>query len=393
MAGWTYIKAMRTCWKTVLKPAMALVLVAAGTSIFAHDSPKFVEVADGVKLRLRIDGHGSSHVVLVGGLGDTLDIWSAVAPLVGEFATVMSYDRAGLGESGPSKTERSYENAASELHAALSAAKVEPPYILVGHSLGAAIIRTFASRYNAEVTALVFVDPMSEDIANSPDAREALAHEGDMEMAGAPEGVRAEWTFLRQELLDNFAQLRAIAVPDKPMALLIARNDRPQAWEDTLLRQYGKWVLARKDSTLILTADSGHYIHREQPALVASAIRQVIFPSPARVIRQVIAARGTAAAVKLFREMRSRYRSTDITVDTLLAAGFEQLRTKNTEAAIQLFKLNIETFPANADAYDALAQAYESSGDIAAAIGEYQKALAVNARDPFALEGIKRLKK
>jgi pimeloyl-ACP methyl ester carboxylesterase len=52
---------------------------------------------------------------------------------------------------------------AAELRAALAAASIEPPFILVGHSFGGLIARQFALLYRDEMAGLVLIDPMPLD--------------------------------------------------------------------------------------------------------------------------------------------------------------------------------------------------------------------------------------
>jgi len=47
-----------------------------------------------------------------------------------------------------------------DLHALLQAAKLPPPYILVGHSFGALIVRSYCARFADEVSGIVLVDPL-----------------------------------------------------------------------------------------------------------------------------------------------------------------------------------------------------------------------------------------
>jgi len=51
-----------------------------------------------------------------------------------------------------------------ELHTLLRAAHVDPPYILVGWSLGGMIDRLYTDQYSQEVSGMVLVDATHEDI-------------------------------------------------------------------------------------------------------------------------------------------------------------------------------------------------------------------------------------
>ena len=71
------------------------------------------------------------------------------------------------------------------LHAALQAAQVEPPYLLVGQSQGALFSRLFAATYPAEVAGLLLLDPWPEDF---DDQLKSDGHRRAMDCPRAPAG-------------------------------------------------------------------------------------------------------------------------------------------------------------------------------------------------------------
>src|SRR5205807_2458350 len=86
--------------------------------------------------------------------------WRTVQTAIAEFTRVVSYDRAGLGWSDAATTPRTPSRLIGDLRALLGAAQLPPPYILVGHSFGALIVRAYAGRYSDEVKGMVLVDPL-----------------------------------------------------------------------------------------------------------------------------------------------------------------------------------------------------------------------------------------
>ena len=69
-----------------------------------------------------------------------------------------AYDRAGMGWSEAGPEPRDSNQYASELAALLDKAGEDPPYLLVGHSLGGHTIRIFADQHPDQVVGLVLVD-------------------------------------------------------------------------------------------------------------------------------------------------------------------------------------------------------------------------------------------
>jgi pimeloyl-ACP methyl ester carboxylesterase len=127
---------------------------------------KYVD-ADGHRLRFLINGQGNPTVIFEtgggGADGGPLEAWARVQPAVSQFTRTVSYDRAGIGLSAPGPAPRDARQIARELHTALANAKISPPYILVGHSLGGPYNRVFAGMYPKEVSGMVLIDPTQEE--------------------------------------------------------------------------------------------------------------------------------------------------------------------------------------------------------------------------------------
>lgn len=103
-------------------------------------------------------GPGDATVVLQSGLGDGESSWRSLRRQLANSARVFSYDRPGYGKSASVSGSRSPCDIADELHRLLTDAGLQPPYVLVGHSLGGLYQHAFAQRYPDEVAALVLID-------------------------------------------------------------------------------------------------------------------------------------------------------------------------------------------------------------------------------------------
>lgn len=117
----------------------------------------------GYSLHIYCTGTDSPAVIVDAGNGDFSLGWSGIQPEVAKSTRICTYDRAGYGWSDPSPKPRTATVMAQELHMLLANADIEPPYVLVGHSLGGYDVRMFADLYPDEVAGMVLVDAGHED--------------------------------------------------------------------------------------------------------------------------------------------------------------------------------------------------------------------------------------
>lgn len=113
---------------------------------------------------------GQPTVILMQGVGSTIDEWVAVRKLVLPFARWLNYDRSGMGRSeGPSQTPTNISAAsvAADLDILLKNAGIEPPFIIVAHSWGGYTSREFLELRPDDIVGMVFVDCNTERFFDS----------------------------------------------------------------------------------------------------------------------------------------------------------------------------------------------------------------------------------
>ncbi len=263
--------------QAVLLSGLALFLATGGQTFSRVD-------AGGHRVRMLSLGQGSPTVVFETGAGGPLEVWERVQPQVGKFVRTISYDRAGNGLSEPSRDPRDGLHVAAELHTALHNVHAQPPYLLVGHSLGGLFIRAFASLYPREVAGMLLVDPTQEELLAWNKARKPQ-----------PENTRP---FRPYDEVDcaplTFAQVRdSKELPDVPVVLIsgmgprylpgfLTKAQREESKEDRAvlypakLRFHREWVQKLPRGRLFITENSGHGIPLEEPELTVQLIRELV---------------------------------------------------------------------------------------------------------------------
>lgn len=118
---------------------------------------------------------GGPSVVFENGLAAPATQWGWVQRGLGPRTPSAAYDRPGIGWSDAAARPQGPDEAADVLAETLHALGLDPPYVLVGHSIGGLLIRTFARRHPEATGGLVFVDATHpEQFVRSPRQREAL---------------------------------------------------------------------------------------------------------------------------------------------------------------------------------------------------------------------------
>lgn len=135
---------------------------APGAGVLDGAKPaRLVRLPDGRRINLRCAGPAGAGptVILEGGYAATSMAWYKVLPLVARTHLVCAYDRAGYGFSDPGPMPRDGEAVALDLDQALRAARINGPFVMVGHSAGGLYVRLFAEHRPGQVVGMVLVDP------------------------------------------------------------------------------------------------------------------------------------------------------------------------------------------------------------------------------------------
>lgn len=105
---------------------------------------------------------GVPTVVLESGVGGSQSELAPVEGMIGARARVCAYDRAGIGGSDPPRdVPRPVTALVQDLHDFLVAAAIQPPYFLIGNSLGGTVSIMYAQAYPEQVAGMVLMNPLA----------------------------------------------------------------------------------------------------------------------------------------------------------------------------------------------------------------------------------------
>jgi len=241
------------------------------------------------KLHARLYGQGSPTVVFVSGTGNApQETWNPlIDPLAAE-ATLITYDRAGIGKSEIGDLPTHAKQAAVDLRRLLEELHPPKPLLLVGHSYGVRIVKLFASLFPDEVGGLVLMDGVPPTIL---DAQKSILTGADLERlekmtsgATAPSNPRTEMDYS----LESLEQEQKMGpLPHVPALVLIAGANReagvPPGFSPEARRKMAqlgvelqKKMAADLGGEFIVFDDLSHYMHLEKPAPVIQAIKGMI---------------------------------------------------------------------------------------------------------------------
>jgi pimeloyl-ACP methyl ester carboxylesterase len=219
-------------------------------------------VGDGRLLALRCWGSGSPTVVYGGGESGIAE-WSGTSITEGLAARtrVCLYDPSGAGLSDPPPNHRRVlDDLVRDEHELLAAARISPPYLMVGQSGGGFVAYEYAGRYPGEVAGLVLLDvPAGQARMSAADVAE---------LAWDSPGNLAHVVYVAGE---RQMALHRLPIRRIPVTVITARSGQSAPRYD----EQRVW-LQGSSHPVQLVLDGGHNIDRDDPVRVLAEIQKVL---------------------------------------------------------------------------------------------------------------------
>lgn len=265
-----------------------------------------------------------------------------------------------------------------DLERALRSLGYDGKTFLVAHSLGGFFATLYAARHPERVQGAVLIDA-NVACYFTPAFMDAMREEDERKRATFKDtrpGLYAQFV----EFPHTVELMRKTPFPTSVPAIDIVAEKTfgneadEQSWQDC----HRAFVGAAANRQSIAAYGSGHYVYKENPALVVNAIATMYATRLDAASRQALLERSLAynldaANETLRREARQRHSES-----SLNTWGYQLLASGNKAAAVAVFNLNVLLYPTSANTYDSLAEGYEALGDKAQAIANYRRSLQID---------------
>ncbi len=284
--------------KLVILIGTPLILASYGQADCQH-ADQMVSIGSH-SLQIHREGTGTPAVVIDAGITDQLEKLRPLQERLARETLVVTYNRAGYGQSEPGPLPRDVGREAGELKAMLEKASVPGPYVLVGHSLGALNVQVFASRYSHDVAGMILLDPpplsfiLGKDYADlgamakrMTEEWQAIADSAAKSNDSQDKTRSAFFRMIASEHREMFGETARLVggistLGDIPLVVVAAGKPNPRFGEGA--EEYQRyWIersraLAAKSSKgrFVIAGESSHYLYLDVPELVAESILSVV---------------------------------------------------------------------------------------------------------------------
>lgn len=229
-------------------------------------------------------GHGRPCIIFLNGFGASFKpSWNKVVPEIADESTVLLYNRASIGKTSKASVRQTGDVVVATLRELLRILQLEPPYVLVGHSIGGLFANLFARMYPSETQAVVFVDSSS----SNSDEEELLRPHAvllDKILYGLVEFILGFYPNSEVSVIEESRALvrGAGEFPDIPVVVITAAKPswlHPKPYQEVGIAIHKELVALTPSAYQVVTIKSGHFLMLTEPDLVVDAIRGVISKS------------------------------------------------------------------------------------------------------------------
>lgn len=224
--------------------------------------------ANGSDFEYAVMGSKSPAIILINGAGGPIEGWSKVWGKLGRENVVFAYNRLGIGKSSKPKEPQTGIVMVRDLKGILLNLKIEPPYLIVGHSLGGLVAHLFVLTYPDDVCGIVFLE--------SSTIQDVLADR-------KKEKVKGQSDFSEvSHVLSTINQIQEFGVlPNIPVIVIAGGKPAfswimPKAIKEGRMKHQKSLLSLTGRGRVTIARKSGHFPQLTEPDLVINEINSLL---------------------------------------------------------------------------------------------------------------------
>lgn len=237
------------------------------------------------QLHFRILAGEGTPILFEAGNGDDGSVWEPILNSIHEEtgATLITYDRAGLGSSGIDTNKVSFVGEARNLKKALRQLGYRKDYFLVAHSFGSFYASEFARRNKGKITGAAFIDvatPCGFSVeyasrVNSTisDENWALIKEYKRGLYYVLQELPEIAAYMSQRFISNGIPLTVIAAEIRKPTAAIGETEQDMINMANCLEAFGNLP----DHKYVLAPDAEHKVWQQRPEIVIQEIVELYY--------------------------------------------------------------------------------------------------------------------
>ncbi len=232
------------------------------------------------KLQYNISGNQKPNVVLINGGSGPIEGWMKILPEISGFCSVFSYNRFGVAGSDKPREPQDGLTIVETLREALKTVGFEPPFLLVGHSLGGLYANLYARRYPSEAAGVVFLESSHpKDLSLGDDQGKAVKTINKMLTVFdflSPHKKFNEDKYVKEtvEQIEAYGQF-----PDIPVYVITGGKENrmiPEIVQKKRMQHQMELLSLSRYSKHISAPKSGHFPQFSEPKIVIDTIKEGI---------------------------------------------------------------------------------------------------------------------
>jgi pimeloyl-ACP methyl ester carboxylesterase len=226
--------------------------------------------------------NGGTNVVFMNGFRIQFKTWDKVYPELKYENNVILFNRRGIGRSQKANKAQDGSTVIEDMRSLFSISRLDPPFLLVAHSLGGLFANLYARVYPNEVAGVVFVDaPHQSEIAEQRSFNPPFIVSLLFNSLRTAEKLFDQFRYSEDECVDEtIDQINSAGTfPNVPVAVVTGTKKMPfipvKAFD--IHQEYQTKLLSLStNSAQYLCHGSGHFPQITEPEKVITAIKKTL---------------------------------------------------------------------------------------------------------------------